>query len=126
MSNTILETVETVRHLSAPEQREVLARLWAEQAHCETGEIWQTVRFGKNLRVEVYAEEQKEYVESLRETLQNGALARMENEAEGTFEIYGATRTFYVTMTIRRECVGLLSSWSVENPPREINLDGAD
>lgn len=126
MSNTVIETVETVRHLSAPEQREVLARLWAEQAHRETGEIWQTVRFGDNLRVEVYAEEQKQYVETLREILQNGALARMENETEGTFEIYGARRTFYVTMTIKREFVGLLSSWSVENPPREINLEEED
>ena len=50
MSNTIIETVENVRHLSASEQREVLARLWTEQAQRETGEIWQTVKFGEILR----------------------------------------------------------------------------
>ncbi len=124
MSNTVTETVENVRHLSASQQREVLARLWTEQAQRETGEIWQTVRFSENLRVAAYAEEQQQYVEALREILQKGALARMENKSDGTFEIYGAKRTFYVTMTIEREFVGLLSSWSIENPPQEINLEG--
>ena len=50
-------------------------------------------------------------------------LARLENEAEGTFELYGANRTFYVTMTIEREFAGLLSSWLPENPPREIKIE---
>lgn len=121
--STVIETFETVRHLSASQQREVLARLWSEQARRETGEVWQTVRFGKNLLVVAYAEEQEKYIENLREILQNGALARLENKDDGTFEIYGAKRTFYVTMTIEREFVGLLSSWSIENPPLEIDLE---
>lgn len=121
--STVIETFETVRHLSASEKREVLARLWTEQARRETGEVWQTVRFGENLRVVAYTEEQEKYIEILCEILQNGALARLENKDDGTFEIYGAKRTFYVTMTIERKFVGLLSSWSIENPPLEIDLE---
>lgn len=121
---SVIETVETVKHLSAAEKREVLARLWTEQARRQTGEIWRTVRFGEKLRVVAYAAEQEAYVEDLRAILQSGALARIENEKDGTYEIYGANRTFYVTMTIQREFVALLSSWSPENPPRELNLEG--
>ena len=63
------------------------------------------------------------HLEELRDTLKCGVLARLENEAEGTFELYGANRTFYVTMTIEREFAGLLSSWLPENPPREIKIE---
>jgi hypothetical protein len=122
MTNDVSEFVEKIRHFSFAEQREVLARLWTEQAGHTANESWKTVKFGENLRVMAYDESQKPFLEELREVLKNGVLVRIENESEGTFEIYGANRTFYVTMTIEREFAGLLSSWEPENPPREINL----
>lgn len=125
MNNNVSEFVETIRHFSSAQQREVLARLWTEQARIGINETWKTVKFSENMRVTAYDSGQNQYLDELRETLQNGVLARLENQTEGTFELYGATRTFYVTMTIEREFAGLLSSWLPENPPREINLEGA-
>jgi len=125
MNNSVSKFVETVRHFSSAEQREVLARLWTEQAGRNANETWKTVKFGENLRVTAYEPAQEPYLEELREALQNGVLARLENQEEGTFEIYAANRTFYVTLTVEREFAGLLSSWLPENPPREINLEGA-
>jgi hypothetical protein len=125
MNNNVSNFVETIRHFSSAEQREVLARLWTEQTRIGVNETWKTVKFSENLRVMSYDASQAQYLDELREALQKGVLARLENQADGTFEIYGATRTFYVTMTIEREFAGLLSSWLPENPPREINLEGA-
>lgn len=125
MNNNVSKFVETVRHFSSAEQREVLARLWTNQAKVGVNETWKTVKFSKNLRVTAYESEQREYLDQLSEALQNGVLARLENQTEGTFELFGATQTFYVTMTIEREFAGLLSSWLPENPPREINIEGA-
>ncbi len=123
MTNEVSEFVEKVRHFSSAEQREVLARLWTEQAGHHANETWKTVKFGENLRVSAYDSSQKMYLEDLGAALKNGVLVRLENESEGTYEVYGATRTFYVTMTIEREFAGLLSSWKPENPPREIDLE---
>ena len=114
--------IQTAKQLTAPEKREVLARLLAEQTENEVGMIWKSVRFGKNLRVVAYAPEQEQFVLELKELLQIGALARLENQADGTFEIYGEERTFYVTMSEKREFVGLLSSWLPTYPPKEVNL----
>lgn len=125
MNNNVSKFVETIRHFSSAEQREVLARLWTEQAGRNTNETWKTVKFSENLRVTAYDSAQEQHLEELREALQNGVLARLENQADGTFEIYGANRTFYVSMTVEREFAGLLSSWLPENPPREIYLEGA-
>ena len=125
MNNNISKFVETIRHFSSAEQREVLARLWTEQTQIGVNETWKTVKFSEKLRVTTYDLKQKQYLDELREALRNGVLARLENQDEGTFEIYGANRTFYVTMTVEREFAGLLSSWLPENPPREINLEGA-
>jgi hypothetical protein len=111
-----------VRHLSAAERREVLARLWPEQALTQGNTVWTTVRFGEGLRVAAYAPGQEKYVEDLRELLLGGALARRESEADGTYEIYGPDRTYYVTMTPAREFAALLSSWAPERPPHEVNL----
>ncbi len=122
MTGEVSKFVEKVRHFSFAEQREVLARLWTEQAGRNVNETWKTVKFSEHLRVTAYDETQEIHLEELREALQNGVLVRLESEAEGTFEIYGAKRTFYVTMTIEREFAGLLSSWKPENPPREIDL----
>ena len=122
--NTVLEIVQTVNHLSPSEQREILARLWAEEASRAVGKIWRSVKFGEKLRVVAYTPEQESHLENLRSILHQGALARLENESDGTFEIYGTDRTFYVTMTIEREFVGLLDSWLPENSPQEINLNG--
>ena len=123
MANTVSEFVEKVRHFSSAEQREVLARLWTEQAKRNANETWKTIKFSENLRLTAYDSRQEPYLEDLRKALQSGALARLENEAEGTYEIYGANRTFYVTMTFEREFAGLLSSWSPENPPLEIKIE---
>jgi hypothetical protein len=114
--------LRTTRRLTASERREVLARLVAEQTESEVGTIWKSVRFGENLRVVAHAAEQEKFVDILSETLRRGALARVENLSDGTFEIYGADRTFYVTMSENREFVALLSSWSANNPPREIDI----
>lgn len=123
MTNNVLETVQTVSRLSFAEQREIIARIWAEQTRHETGKTWKSIKFSEKMHVTAYSEEQEIYVEDLRQTLREGTLARVENETDGTFEIYGTERTFYVTMTIEREFVGLLSSWKAEKPPIEINLD---
>ncbi len=123
MINPVSEFIEKVRHFSSAQQREVLARLWTEQANRNVNETWKTVKFGKNLRVAAYDSGQKLYLEELREALEGGVLARLENDTEGTYELYGARRTFYVTMTIEREFAGLLSSWLPENPPQEIEIE---
>ena len=122
MNTNVSKFVETIRHFSSAEQREVLARLWTEQAQIGVNETWKTVKFSENLRVITYDAEQQPHLDELREALQNGVLARLENQSNGTFEIYGANRTFYVTLTVEREFAGLLSSWLPENPPLEINL----
>lgn len=123
MNTTAENLILAAKQLSTPQKREILARLWTEDELAETGRIWKSVRFGENLRVAAYAPEQESYLQDLRELLQKGALARIENEEEGTCEIYGADRTFYVTMSPQREFVALLSSWLPFEPPREINLE---
>ncbi len=115
--------INTAQRLTAAERREVLSRLVAAQTRTEVGTIWKTVRFGEKLRVVAYAPEQESFIESLRELLQKGALVRLENQTEGTCEVYGVDRTFYVTMSEKREFVGLLSSWSSDAAPREINVE---
>lgn len=122
MSTNIMEVVEAVRHLTPAEQREVLARLWPEQALRSGSNVWISVRFSDALRVVAYAPEQESYVGTLRDLLQAGALARRENEADGTYEIYGPDRTYYVTMTPAREFAALLNSWSPNGQPVEVTL----
>ena len=122
MATNLREVVETVRHLSAAERREVLARLWPEQALTQGNTFWTTVRFGEGFRVVAYAPEQEKYLEDLHRLLLGGALARRESEADGTYEIYGPHRTYYVTMTPAREFAALLSSWAPDRPPHEVNL----
>ena len=118
--------INSLEKLSPPQQREIVARLLAKQSSFEAETTWKTVRFGSNLRVVSYAPEQEQFVAELREILQNGALARIENEMDGNWEIYGANRTFFVTMSAKREFVGLLSSWQLDAPPFEINLPESD
>lgn len=122
MATNLSEVVETVRHLSPAEQREVLARLWPEQALAQGNTVWTSVRFTERLRVASYAPEQEPHLEGLRQLLLRGALARMESEADGTYEIYGPDRTYYVTMTPAREFAALLSSWLPDRPPREVHV----
>lgn len=114
--------IESAQNLTVPERREVLARLLAEQPREEFGTIWKSIRFGENLQVLAYAPEQEKFVREVSKLLQKGVLVRIENQADGTCEIYGTERTFYATISEKRELVGLLSSWSLDNPPREINL----
>jgi hypothetical protein len=122
MATNLSEVVDTVRHLLPAEQREVLARLWPEQALAQANTVWTSVRFSDRLRVVAYAPEQEPYVDSLRTLLLRGALARRESEADGSYEIYGPDRTYYVTMTPAREFAALLSSWLPDHPPREVEL----
>jgi hypothetical protein len=122
MATNLSEVVDAVRHLSPAEQREVLARLWPEHALAQANTVWTSVRFSDRLRVVAYAPEQEPYVDSLRTLLLRGALARRESEADGTYEIYGPDRTYYVTITPAREFAALLSSWSADHPPREVEL----
>ncbi len=114
--------IQSTQQLTAPERREVLARLLAEQTENEVGTIWKSIRFGENLRIVAYVSKQEQFLEELKQLLQKGALARLENQADGTFEIYGEKRTFYVTMSEKRGFVGLLSSWLPTEPPKEIKL----
>ena len=65
MATNLREVVETVRHLSAAERREVLARLWPEQALTQGNTVWTTVRFGEGLRVAAYAPEQEPHLETI-------------------------------------------------------------
>lgn len=122
MTTKLKEVVETVRQLTPAEQREVLARLWPEQALTQGNTVWTSIRFGEGLKVVAYAIEQEPHLEGLRQLLLCGALARRENETDGVYEVYGPDRTYYVTMTPAREFAALLSSWAPEQPPREINL----
>lgn len=126
MDTTAENLISAAKQLSAPQKREVLARLWTEAELDETGNTWKSVRFGKNLRVSAYAPDQEPFLPDLRELLQKGALARIENEEEGTYEIYGTDRTFFVTLSPEREFAGLLSSWLPSKPPKEINLEEAE
>lgn len=122
MSTSVMEVVESARQLTPAEKREVLARLWPEQAARNGQDVWVSVRFSDALRVVAYAPEQESYVNALSELLRQGALARLESEADGTYEVYGPDRTYYVTMTTAREFAALLSSWPPDQPPREIPL----
>ncbi len=117
-----MEVVESARRLTPAQKREVLARLWPEQAARNGQDVWVSVRFSDALRVVAYAPEQESYVNALSELLRQGALARLESEADGTYEVYGPDRTYYVTMTPAREFAALLSSWPPDQPPREIPL----
>lgn len=117
-----MDFVESARQLTPVEKREVLARLWPEQAARNGQDVWVSVRFSDALRVVAYAPEQELYVNALSELLRQGALARLESEADGTYEVYGPDRTYYVTMTPAREFAALLSSWPPDQPPREIPL----
>jgi len=122
MSTEVMEVITAAKHLTPAEQREVLARLWPLVAGGSGREVWMSVRFSGAARVIAYAPEQEVYVEALGDLLRHGALARLENEADGTYEVYGPDRTYYVTMTPAREFAALLSSWTPNQPPREANL----
>jgi len=122
MSSSVSDVVEAALHLTPAERREILARLWPEQVLGDGGAVWKGVRFGEAVRVTAYDSRQEPFVEELRQFLTGGALARFEDEADGTWETYGARRTYYVTMTPKREFVALLSSWPPDRPPREIGL----
>ena len=125
-STNVMEIVEIARHLTPPEQREVLARLWPEEAARSGDEVWRSVRFSDAMRVVTYTPEQEPYVGALRDLLLHGALARLDNESDGTYEVYGPDRTYYVTMTPAREFAALLSSWLPEQAPREITLQDTE
>jgi hypothetical protein len=124
MSTNVIEVIDAARHLTPAERREVLARLWPSAAEPTGREVWMSVRFSEAARVIVYAPEQEAYVEALDDLLRRGALARLENEADGTFEVYGPDRTYYVTMTPAREFAALLSSWPPDQRPSEVSVEG--
>jgi len=124
MSTEVMEIITAARHLTPAEQREVLARLWPLAAERSGGEVWMSIRFSEAARVVAYAPEQEAYIEALSDLLRRGALARLENEADGAYEVYGPDRTYYVTMTPTREFAALLSSWPPDQPPLEVILQG--
>ncbi len=118
----IVSTVNAIHKMSSTEQREILGRLWSEQFSKKSNDVWKSIRFGSSLRVVSYSHEQEQYIEQLKDLLQRGTMARLENESDGTYEIYDTNRTYYVTMTPSREFAALLSSWELSNPPHEIVL----
>jgi dephospho-CoA kinase len=125
-STNVMEVVETARHLTLAEQREILARLWPEEEARSGDKLWKSIKFSNAMRVVSYSPEQERYIGDLRDLLLHGALARVENERDGTYEVYGPNRTFYVTMTPAREFAALLSSWLPDQAPREVHLQDAE
>jgi hypothetical protein len=81
-----------------------------------------SVRFTDALHVVAYALEQEPYVNALSDLLRRGALARRESETDGTYEVFGPDRTYYVTMTPAKEFAALLSSWPPDRHPKEVIL----
>lgn len=122
----VTEVMSNIRRLTPAEQREVLARLWPEQAARSGDKAWVSVRFSDSMRVTAYAPEQKRYVVELRNLLLQGALARLEDENDGTYEVYGPHRTYMVTMTPARQFAAILSSWEPDRAPREVVLQDAE
>lgn len=122
----IVSTVNTIHKMSPPEQREILGRLWSKQTNKKSNDVWKSVCFENSLRVVAYSPKQERYIGQLRDLLQNGTMARLENESDGTYEIYGPDRTYYVTMTPSREFAALLSSWELSSPPREVILQDVE
>jgi hypothetical protein len=122
MSTNVTHVVEAARQLTVAERREVLARLFPEQTAHDGSTLWMSVRFSENACIVAHAPEQECYLEALRAVLRHGVLARMENGEDGTYELYGADRTYYVTMTPAREFAALLSSWQPDAPSHEIKL----
>jgi dephospho-CoA kinase len=118
----VRELIEAVRHLKPAKQRELLARIWPEQAVRSGDKIWRSVLFGPSMRVTAQVPEQEQYIAGLREVLLQGAMARLENERDSTYEIYGPDRTYLVTMTPSREFAALLSSWETNRAPHEVAL----
>lgn len=125
MPLTVHEVVAAAQDWTPAQRREVLARLWPEHVSSEN-DTWISVRFSEAMQVVAYTPEQEEHVQSLRDTLLCGALARVESQADGTYEVYGVDRTYYVTMTPKREFAALLSSWVIDAPPRELTLPEAN
>ncbi len=122
MSANVTHVVEAARQLTPAEQREVLARLFPEQTAHDGSTIWMSIKFSEQACVVAYAPQQEAHLAGLRQVLQQGALARLENKEDSTYELYGADRTYYLVLTPEREFAALLSSWSPDAPPREINL----
>ncbi len=111
------------QQLAPAERREILSRLLANQSENEVGTIWKSIKFSEKLRVVAQSQSQEKYVDELRNLLQKGALIRLENQSEGTCEVFGIDRTFYITISEKRQFAGLLSSWLPEKPPIEINVE---
>jgi uncharacterized protein (DUF433 family) len=63
----------------------VLARLWPEQVALNDRDVWLSVRFSDAMRVVAYAPEQEAFVESLRDLLRQGALARAGKRIRGWY-----------------------------------------
>lgn len=118
----IVDTVTEIYQMSLPEQREILGRLWSKQINDKSNGIWISVRFGDSMRVVAYSPEQEKYLASLRDLLHQGTMARLESESDGTYEIYGSDRTYFVTMTPKREFAAVLTSWELSHPPQEITI----
>jgi hypothetical protein len=80
------------------------------------------VRYGDEGRVVTYSKEQEKHLPELRALLRDGASARPEDEEDGTYEINGPARTYYVVLTPARRFAALLDSWPHGSPPRVVRL----
>lgn len=123
-NSNVRTLLEEVHELTLPEQREILAQLLSDQAEHASEFILKNVKFGDEMRIVAYAEEQKPYIKELQDLLKEGTMALLEDESEGTYQVFGASRIFYVTMTPKREFAAILSSWSSGKPPKEFILSG--
>lgn len=86
----------------------------------ETKEIW--IQFSESMRVISYSPDQEQRIAELRELLRKGTRAHLESKEDGTYEVLGPERVYYVTMTPKREFAALLSSWPLDQQPVKVIL----
>jgi len=124
---SVTEAINVVRQLTPDEQRELLARLWPEPEDLGTDRSrWSHVKLSGELRVVSFSPDQEPYLDEVRDLLQRGVLARLDSAEDGYYELYGPTRTYYVTLSVTKEFAGLLQSWPPDHPPRPITLDDSE
>jgi dephospho-CoA kinase len=114
--------VKRIQSLSVFEKQKVLASILADQTSRRGDMIFRTVRFGDRMKVVAYTPDQERYIPNLKSVLREGTVAMLENEAEGTYEVFDQQRIYYVTMTPSREFAAILSSWRPDSPPRQFSV----
>jgi hypothetical protein len=116
---SVNDLIQEIQHLSPAQRREVLARLWPDVK--VEGIQW--LELGEGVEVESYTPTQAPHVETVRHLLINGVPARLVQQDDGNWELYGPERTYLVTLDLTTRFAGLLSSWLPDGPPRTVVLE---